>query len=108
MAPPEVDSRDLIATELHSLIEDAIGRLRRMAGLDVPLEPKGFAAYLRATNALLDHIDGLVRLKEWSEDTGQTGKPKNSRRDAPSPAEERSALVDAARQALAGRTTETA
>lgn len=112
MVPPvpdarDNDARDLIAADLNRLIDDAIGAFRRMAGVAIPLETKGIAAYLRATNALLDHIDGLVRLNDWAT-TGPTTNARGRaprRPDAPSD-DDRGALVAAARQALGRTSTE--
>lgn len=100
MAPSDADTdaRALIAADLGSLIDEAIGSFRRMAGVTVPLEPKGFAAYLRAANGLLDHIDGLVRLKDWTDAEPSRGRPARQPAGAPEP--DAGALVAAARQAL--------
>lgn len=107
MVPPETDARDLIAADLNRLIDDATGSFRRMAGVAIPLETKGIAAYLRATNALLDHIDGLVRLKDWvGAGSAAPARSRPARRpEAPSD-DDRGALVAAARQALGGTSME--
>ena len=100
MAHSDTDTRDLIAADLSMLIDEAITGFRRMASVPVPMEPKGFAAYLRATNALLDHIDGLVRLKDWTDTAPASDRGRTAKRPAAPSDEDQGALVAAARQAL--------
>ena len=105
MAPPDADARELIAADLGMLIDEAIGSFRRMAGVPVPLEPKGFAAYLRATNALLDHIDGLVRLKDWTDGSPPSPRGRTATMPAAHEGPDPAALVAAAREALGTETS---
>lgn len=104
MEQSEKTPREHIAAEIPNLIDDAISVFRKMATVTVPMETKGFAAYLRATNALLDHIDGLVRLKEWTETETPVKRSRTKGDAARRSAEEPEALVEAARRALDART----